>query len=271
MSLFPFSWRIKVKRSIADRIILVLFVLLLGSPLIAAEPRIHRGLAYAEPKNERQMLDVYAPTEGKNHPVVIWIHGGGWSAGDKKEVYRKPQAFADQGFVLVSINYRFQPIVTIKQIAGDVAKAIRWVHDHAHDYGGDPARIVVMGHSAGGQLAALVCTDESYLKAEGLSFSNIKGCVPVDGRFRMGQNREDLSPATHVGEGKNIPPFLILFAAKTPEEPQRFAKSLQAAGISAKAYPAEGKNHSSIHEDLGLPGDSSTQEMFEFLAVVMKK
>src|SRR5436309_6551057 len=65
-------------------------------------------------------------------------------------------------------------------MTGDIAKAIRWVHDHAKDYGGDPEAIFVMGHSAGAHLAALVCTDDRYLKAEGLSLSIIKGCVPVD-------------------------------------------------------------------------------------------
>jgi dienelactone hydrolase len=96
-------------------------------------------------------------------------------------VHDKPQAFADKGFVFVSVNYRLLPKATIKQMAEDVAKAIRWVHDHARDHGGDPNTIIVMGHSAGAQLAALVCTDERYLKTEGLPLSVIKGCVPVDG------------------------------------------------------------------------------------------
>src|SRR5438045_2591976 len=111
---------------------------LLASALFADEPKAQRDLAYAEPKHERQTLDVYSPTEGNSHPVVVWIHGGGWQAGDKKEVQKKPQAFVDKSFVFVSINYRLLPEVTIKQMAGDVAKAIRWIHDHAKDYGGDP-------------------------------------------------------------------------------------------------------------------------------------
>src|ERR1043166_4812212 len=156
------------------RIITPLVVLFVASPLFAEEPKIHRDLPYADTKNERQTIDVYAPTEGTNRPVVVWIHGGGWQAGDKSEVKRKPQAFVDKGFVFVSINYRFVPDVTIKQIAGDVGKAIRWTHDHAKDYGGDPDTLLVMGHSAGAQLAALVCTDDSYLKAEGLALSIIK-------------------------------------------------------------------------------------------------
>src|SRR5207244_4731861 len=85
------------------------------------------------------------------------------------------------GFILVSINYRLLPDATIKQMAEDVAKAIRWAHDHARDYGGDPDRIIVAGHSAGAQLAALVCTAGRYLKAEGLPLSTIKASLPVDG------------------------------------------------------------------------------------------
>ena len=159
----------------------ILVFMLLAATALADEPQVHRDIAYAEPKNERQTLDVYAPREGKNHPIVFWIHGGGWQAGDKTDVQVKPQAFVDKGFLFVSTNYRLLPNASIKEMGGDVAKAIRWVHDHAKDYGGDPNSFFVMGHSAGAQLAALVCTDLRYLKSEKLSFSIIKGCVPVDG------------------------------------------------------------------------------------------
>src|SRR5436305_8308058 len=110
--------------------------LLLAPALFAAEPKAHPDLAYADAKNPRQTLDVYAPAEGKNHPVVVWIHGGGWQAGDKSDVQKKPRAFTDKGFVFVSINYRLLPKVTIRQMAGDVARAVRWAHDHARDYAG---------------------------------------------------------------------------------------------------------------------------------------
>jgi acetyl esterase/lipase len=278
------------------RLITAITPLLLASPLLATELKVHRDIAYAEPKNERQTLDVYAPAKGKNHPVVVWIHGGGWQAGDKKDVQKKPQAFADRGFVFVSINYRLLPKVTIKQMAGDVARAIRWAHDHARDHGGDPDRIFVMGHSAGAQLAALVCTDDRYLKAEKLALSIIKGCVPVDGdtydvpmqiktvekrradiyrrKFGNEESQKGLSPVTHVARGKSIPPFLILHVADHPEtrgQSQRLAKALQEAGVPAKAYPAEGKTHTTINNDLGQPDDKPTQALFEFLGGVLKK
>ena len=292
--------------------------LLLASVLVAAEPKVHRDLPYAEPKNEWQTLDVFAQSEGKNLPVVVWIHGGGWHKGDKSEVQKKPQAFVDKGFVFVSINYRLFPHVTIKQIAGDVARAIRWTHDHIEEYGGDRGALFVMGHSAGAQLAALVCIDDQYLKAVGLPLSVIKGCVPVDGdsydvpmqvkaveegpaasytlhfgdektpkgltaltlvakgkraasiRLKFGdeQLQRELSAVTHVAPGKNIPPFLILHVADHPEtkaQSQRLVKALQEVGVSAKAYPVEGKNHTTINADLGGPEDKPTQAMFAFL------
>lgn len=274
-----------------------LLLLLVASPLLAAEPKAQRDVPYTDPKNERQTLDVFSPNEGKNHPVVVWIHGGGWQAGDKTDVQKKPQAFTDKGFVFISINYRLLPNnVTIKQMAGDVAKAIRWSHDHAKDYGGDPNTIFVMGHSAGAQLAALVCTDERYLKAEGLSLALIKGCVPVDGdtydvpmqvqtvekkradffkkSFGDVESQKDLSAVTHVAKGKDIPPFLILHVAEHPEtkgQSQRLVTALREAGVAAKAFPAEGKNHNTLNSDLGTPDDKPTQALFEFLEGVLKK
>ena len=275
---------------------MALLVLLFAAPILADEPKVQRGIPYAEPKNERQMLDVYAPTKGKNLSVVVWICGGGWRRGDKADVHNKPKAFVDKGFVLVSISYRFVPTVTVNEIAGDVAKAIRWTHDHAKEYGGDPNTIIVMGHSAGAQLAALVCTDDRYLKAEKLPLSIIKACVPVDGdtydvplqiktveekraksyRMTFGdeESQRNLSSVTHVAKGKNIPPFLILHVADHPEtkmQSLRLVKVLQEAGISAKAYPAEGKNHTTINNDLGISGDRPTEEMWAFLTGVLKK
>jgi arylformamidase len=273
-----------------------LTIVLLPCPLLAAEPKVRRDLPYAEPRNDRQTLDVYAPAGGQGHPVVIWIHGGGWQAGDKKEVQRKPQAFVDKGLVFVSVNYQLLPDkVTNKQMAGDVAKAIRWTHDHAEEYGGDPNTLLVMGHSAGAQLAALVCTDAGYLKAEGLSLAVIRSCVPVDGdtydvpmqiqtvekkradryrqKFGDAESQKDLSPVPHVARGRRIPPFLVLHVADHPEtgpQSRRLVKALNEAGVPARAYPARGKTHDTINADLGLPDDMPTRELFEFVDSVLK-
>ena len=100
-------------------------LLLLASPVHAADPVVHHDLAYAEPKNERQTLDVYAPTEGKDHPIVFWIHGGGWTSGDKSGSEAKARRFVEKGFVFVPTNYRFAPQVTLQEMTGGIP-VITW-------------------------------------------------------------------------------------------------------------------------------------------------
>jgi arylformamidase len=276
-----------------------------ATPLAAAEPKVTRDLAYAEPKNEKQTLDVYAPAEGKGLPVVVWIHGGGWQAGDKKDVDKKPQAFIDKGFVFVSVNYRLLPSVDMETIIRDVARSVRWVHDHIAEYGGDPKTLLVMGHSAGAQLAALICIDDRYLKAEGLSLAIIKGCVPVDGdtydvpaiietaetrrrvhglpQARFGHREKfgndpakhrDFSAVTHVARDKGIPPFLIVHVAEHPDtsaQAQRLGNALKEAGIPVSFFAGRETTHNKINADLGLTGDPGTKALFEFIDKALKR
>ncbi len=266
---------------------------------------VRRDIPYSDPAHERQVLDVYPPPRAKDRPVVFWIHGGGWQTGDKSSVQIKPQAFMDRGFVFVSTNYRLLPHVDMGTIVRDIARSIRWVHDHIAEYGGDPQRLLIMGHSAGAQLAALVCTDERYLKAEGLSLAIIKGCVPVDGdtydvpaiietaetrrrvhgqpqatyghREKFGNDpakHRDLSAVTHVSRDKGIPPFLILHVAEHPDtsaQAQRLADVLKGAGVTVRVFGARESHHNKINADLGLPDDPGTKALFEFVGEALKK
>src|SRR6202158_766373 len=266
---------------------------------------IKRDIPYADPAHERQVLDIYSPHNAKDLPVVFWIHGGGWQTGDKKSVQIKPQAFMDKGFVFVSTNYRLLPSVDMATIVRDIAKSIRWVHEHIAEYGGDPKRLLIMGHSAGAQLAALICTDERYLKAEGLSLAIIKGCVPVDGdtfdvpaiievaetrwrvhglpKAKFGQREKfgtdpekhkDFSTVTHVAKDKGIPPFLLLHVAEHPDtsaQAQRLGNVLKDAGVPATVFGAKETNHNKINADLGLPDHPATKAMFDFLGKALKK
>jgi acetyl esterase/lipase len=251
------------------------------------------------------VLDIYAPPGAKNLPVVFWIHGGGWQTGDKTSVQIKPRYFTGKGFVFVSTNYRLLPEVDMGTIVRDVAKSIHWVHGHIGEYGGDPERLLVMGHSAGAQLAALVCTDNRYLKAEGLTLAIIKGCVPVDGdtfdipaiietaetrwrvhglppakfghREKFGNDpakHRDFSAVSHVASDKNIPPFLILYVAGHPDttaQAQRLGSVLKASGISATLFAGRETTHNKLNADLGLPDDPATKALDEFLAAALKK
>ena len=228
----------------------LIFVLVIALSSVEAQT-IRRDIPYVESGHPRQVLDLYAPAGAKGLPVVFWIHGGGWQAGDKSSVARKPQAFMDKGFVFVSTNYRLLPSVDMGTIVRDIARSIRWVNRNIAEYGGDPERLLIMGHSAGAQLAALICTDHRYLEAEGLSPSILRGCVPVDGdtydvpaiiiteeirrhahglpparfghREKFGNDPEkhrEFSTVTHVVKGKGIHPlYTWLVQATDNKEP----------------------------------------------------
>lgn len=270
-----------------------------------AAPNIQRDIPYAKPADERQVLDIYSPKGAKDLPVVFWIHGGGWQTGDKKDVQIKPRVFAEKGFVFVSTNYRLLPSVDMGTIIRDIAKSIRWVHDHIAEYGGDPKRLLVMGHSAGAQLAALICIDDRYLKAEGVSLAVIKGCVPVDGdtydvpaiietaenrnrvhglpqpkfghRVKFGNDpakHKDFSAVTHVAKDKGIPPFLILYVAGQPDttaQAQRLGNVLKEAGVPVTVFGARESTHNKLNADLGKPDDPATKALFEFVGKALKK
>ena len=279
-------------------------VVTVASVAAAHAQRVTRDIPYAT-AHERQVLDVHAPAGAKNLPVVFWIHGGGWQTGDKTMVALKPKAFMDAGFVFVSINHRLLPTVDMGAITRDVASALGWVHKNIAAHGGDPARVLVMGHSSGGQLAALMCTDDRYAKAEGFALTMIKGCVPVDAdtfdipaiievaetrarvhhlplptyghRQKFGNDpakHRDFSAVTHVARDKGIPPFLILHIAGHPDtgaQARRMAAVLGAAGISVKVVAGREATHTSINENLGVPDDVVTKELFAFVAEAVKR
>jgi acetyl esterase/lipase len=265
---------------------------------------VKRDIPYTKNADKLQTLDVYAPANAKGLPVVFWIHGGGWQAGDKSEVYDKPKVLNAKGFILVSTNYRLLPNVDMGTLTRDVAKAIRWVHDHIAEHGGDPKRMLIMGHSAGAQLAALLCTDERYLKEEGLSFAIIKGCVPVDGdtydipamievaemrqrlhglplpkmghRIKFGNDPEKhkaFSAVTHVAKNKGIPPFLILYVAGHPDvtaQALRLGNVLKSAEVPVTLFGARETTHNKINADLGKSDDPATTALFAFVEKAVK-
>ena len=266
---------------------------------------VKRDIRYTDSARKRHVLDIYASAEAKKLPVVFWIHGGGWQTGDKSSVQLKPQAFMDKGFIFVSINYRLLPEVDMETIVRDVAKSLRWVHEHIAEHGGDPERVLVMGHSAGAQLAALISIDDRYLKVEGLSLDMVKGCVPVDGdtfdvpaiietaetrrrvhglpqakfghREKFGNDptkHRDLSAVTHIAKDKGIPPFLVLYVAEHPDtiaQAQRLGNALKEAGVPVKLFGSRDTNHGKINADLGLQDGPATKALFEFVAEALKK
>jgi len=275
----------------------VLAFLLLVS--VAHAQQLTSDVPYADDGHERHVLDIYAPDDAKDLSVVFWIHGGGWQTGDKTDVQIKPRVFTERGFIFVSTNYRLLPHVEMEVLTRDVARSLGWVHKNIARFGGDPGRIFVMGHSAGAQLAALICVDDRYLKEEGVPFEVLKGCVPVDGdtydvpaiittaeirqtvhglplpefghRVKFGNDPKkhiEFSAVTHVAKAKGIPPFLILHVAGHPDvtaQAKRLGTVLKEADVPVQVFGASETTHNKLNADLGLPDDPATGELFKFL------
>ena len=241
----------------------------------------HPDLRYAEtPGVERKFhsLDVYSPrTEGK-HPVLVFIHGGGWRGGDKSSpsVGENPARFyCGGGFVYVSINYRLTPAGKHPANIEDVAKAVAWVHDNIEGYGGDPEQMSIMGHSAGGHLAALVATDEKRLMAEGKSLGILKRAVLLDpaaydiprymkefapaarSMRRLYESAfgtdpamwADASPQQHIAPDEGIPPMLMFYTGarmNADKTAPAFAAALTEAGSPSRAVDTLTLSHADI-------------------------
>lgn len=283
--------------------VIPLFLLAINASWVRAQI-VEKDIPYVTKADKLQTLDVYTPAKDRKLPVVYWIHGGGWQTGDKGEVASKPKAFNDRGMVFVSVNYRLLPQAEMKTIVEDVAAGMRWVKDNVSQFGGDPNQVFVMGHSAGAQLAALLCTDHRYLNAVGLDIQSILGCVPSDGdtydipamillaetrRHLHGQpqakfgHREkfgndpskhiDFSPITHIARDKGIPPFLVVYVANHPDtsaQAEWLGKNLKTHGVPVQLYGAKETDHSKINQRLGEPGDPTTDAMFAFCSERIK-
>ncbi len=135
----------------------------------------HKSDAYSL---ERLKLDVYHPTGKTDLPVVIWFHGGGLEGGNKEI----PPQLREKGLVVVGVNYRLLPRVTVKETLDDAAEAVAWAFRHIAEYGGDAHKIVVSGHSAGGYISMMLCLDKKWLNAYGVDADSVMMYVPFSGQ-----------------------------------------------------------------------------------------
>ena len=250
--------------------------------------------------HEEQRLDLYLPDGAKGSPVMLYIHGGGWRKGDKSSVHSKAFFFTDEGWIFASANYRLIPGGEHPKNVDDVAAALAWLHEHVAEHGGDPDKIFVMGHSAGCHLVALVATDDRPLQKQDLTLGVIKGVIANDTQAYdiprliaetpselysgvFGDNAEmqrDASPIHHIEEGKEIPPFLILYSMGISERrpnPKRpiyandFRDALREAGISAEVVDGSDRTHGQINQWLGGPQDNTiTNKVIAFLTEVLE-
>lgn len=144
--------------------------------------RLTQGLAYGD--LARQQLDVYQPSAdvGKA-PLVVFFYGGSWSSGERADYRFVGEALASRGIVTLVADYRLSPEFRYPAFLQDSARAVRWAFEHATAYGADPARVFVMGHSAGAYNAAMVALDARWLAAEGLRPSRLAGWIGLAGPY----------------------------------------------------------------------------------------
>ena len=256
-----------------------------------ASARISSSVTYGD--HLRQRVDVYTPDDAVGDaPLIVFVHGGGWKMGDRARVGAKPQHFKDMGMVFASAGYRVLPDAPVEAQAADLGAALRALRGQAEAGGFDPDRIVLMGHSAGAHLAALVASDPAHA---GTAFDAIRGVVLLDGagydvaaavakptmeaptlyRDVFGTDparHKALSPIAHAG-GRDAPHWLALYVAEretAAAQSEALVTALKAAGRDAEAVAISGTDHAGINRELGTPqGKAQTDAVDAFLARVL--
>lgn len=273
----------------------VAFALSGGSVVaIAAERRSPAPAELAYGSDRLQKVDIW-PGAAKGAPLVVFVHGGGWKRGDKSMMKgsAKLSHWQGLGYAVASVNYRLVPEAKVEEQAQDVANAVALLKREAPRLGYDAERIVLVGHSAGAHLVALVGTDPSYLRKAGLSFRDIDGVLPLDGAAydvpaQMDENarlmgdtyeqafgtdperQKALSP-THHAAAPNAPNFLILHVERRDgaEQSRKLGTTLQRAGTTAQVRGFDGRGlrgHMEINRKLGEPDYPATPVVDAWLA-----
>lgn len=263
-----------------------------GTAQDSTAPRAARPQTIAYGSDPLQVMDVWpaahtAGPAGPPAPLVVFVHGGGWQRGSKDNAAGswKQVHYPAQGYVYASLNYRLVPQATVEQQAADIAAALKTLLDRAGPLGIDHRRVVLMGHSAGAHLVALVGTDEQYLRSAGLSFRDLAGVIPIDGAaydvprqiaqggrfmhdtylqaFGTDPARQRALSPTEQAAAPNAPSFLLLHVQR--EDGIAQAKELEAAlrrggtAVERRDFPGTGlKGHAEINRSLGDPSYAAT-------------
>jgi arylformamidase len=264
-----------------------------------AEPPAPGAMPYAYGPDPLQKLDLWRPAAHAPAPLIIFVHGGGWKRGDKDNATgaAKVNHLLGRSYAVASIDYRLVPAATVEQQAGDVALALAWLRAHAAAYGVDPDRIVLMGHSAGAHLVALVGTDPVYLAAVGLDYRALRGVVPIDGAaydvptqiadagnfmhdtygeaFGADPVRQNKLSPTRQAAAPNAPAFLLLHVSRPDgiAQAQALADALTAAGTAVERRQFEGtglRGHMVINRSLGDPAYPATPVLDAWLDRVLR-
>lgn len=244
-----------------------------------------------------QMADIYDPAGRKSGlmalianrsnapkaPVVVYVHGGGWIKGERTKVYNLPAWAKARGYMLVSIDYRPVPRTNVDGQVADVARAIKWVRANIAKHGGDPNRIVIMGHSAGSHLVSMIGVKKLGGSLRGVVANDVQA-YDLEAYYAMRNNSmarvyrktfgtsranwKKWSPITYVPRGSGYPPFLILHSGSDGERRKalanQFADALRARGTSVTVFDGGRYTHGSIARNIGRK-DAVTTAVDAFL------
>jgi len=241
---------------------------------IAPAVTVVRDVAYGT--DPKQRFDVYVPRGARNAPVVLMVHGGAWRIGDKRSrgvVGNKVERWSRAGIVVISVNYRMLPGTDPVEQARDVARALAVAQARLPGWGGDPGKVVLMGHSSGAHLVALLDARPSL--ATSLGARMWLGAIILDSaaldvvqtmtlpHLRLysrafGAERDywrQASPAHHLAAGAK-PMLLVCSSLRRDSCPAatRFAAKAAAVGVRAEVVPVP-KSHAAIDAELGAPGE----------------
>ena len=263
----------------------------------AAQPADdHLVLSYGP--DPLQTLDVW-PSAAFEPELIVFVHGGGWSRGDKRMMHGsdKLRHWQGEAYAVASLNYRLVPDATVEQQARDIAAALALLKAQADELGFDAQYIALVGHSAGAHLVALIGTDERYLRGAGLSFADLSGVVLLDGaaydvpsQLREGPRvmqrmyrqafgadavrQARLSPTAQAA-APNAPAFLILHVQREDgaRQSERLAAALREAGTAAEARGFAGtglRGHAEINRRMGDEAYPATAVLDAFLLRVFE-
>lgn len=252
--------------------------------------RLYDGVPYARDLK----LDIYVP-EGapagqslfsRGRGVVVYIHGGGWIHGDRKHVYTIPRFITSLGYIFVAMDYRLVPQTTIDGQLRDTADATNWVAANIASYGGDPGRIVLMGHSAGAHLDTMLAV-RHMVDVEGVisddvqaydmvAYSAMRGGIGYPFVQAFGRDADDWirwSPSSYVRQATNIPPHLLMHSGSDGERRRAltrgYANLLRSRGARVTVFDGGRYNHGTIARYLGRPGDAASAAIAAFLRSVI--
>jgi acetyl esterase/lipase len=240
----------------------------LNGAVPAGASRITTGLPYGN--DPRQKLDIYAPPDVVDPPVVVFFYGGSWNSGSRGDYKFVGDALASRGMLAVIADYRVYPQVSYPGFVEDSAQAVAWTLKHIHQYGGDEHRVFIAGHSAGAYNAAMVALDARWLAPFDANPRMLRGWIGLAGPynflpiedeavkpiFHFPGTSPDTQPINHVSA--NAPPALLLAGTSdTVVDPQRnsarLAEALRAAHVQVESKTYKGAGHAILVGALARP------------------